>query len=195
MVRDLYARGANREVIDLAKSLPAPLPPGVSFYVAAALVSLEQTALARHYLTESLSAATAEERGDLVALEGLLASLRGDAETYLRKAVEANGMRASAHTLFHLGMALPGRDERLRMLQASLIEAEGAGDRYAEARSANALASLMTDSGRFAEALSWSRFALDRATHPGLRLTAQSILPTKRARTGFWTSSGVCCGR
>lgn len=171
-IRALFDRGDDQGVVRLARSSPVPWPAGVAFYAVAALINLEQSSMANRYLAAALPTADDEESADLTALEGLLAGLRGDAETYLRKTVEANSRHPTAHTLYHLGMALTKPDERLRMFQASFIEAEGANDRYAEARGANALASALTDAGRFKEALGWTRFALDRSEHPGLKLVA-----------------------
>lgn len=171
-VRDRFARGDNLGVTEPLQNLARPWPAGVSFYAVAALINLEETAQARRLLATALAEVADPERADLLALEGLLAAQRGDTETYLSRAVEANRLHTSAHTLYHLGMASAHPEGRLRMLQASLIEAEGTGDRYAEARSAGALAPATAALGRLKEALGWAQFALDRTAHPGLQLVA-----------------------
>lgn len=171
-VRDVFARGDNLGIVELTKTLAPPWPAGIAFYTVAALINLEEIAQARQLFATALREADDEERADLIALEGLLADQRGDTETYRSKAIQANSLHTSAHTLYHLGMALADPKERLRMLQASLIEAEGTGDRYAEARSASALAPATAALGRPKEALGWAQFALDRTTHPGLQLVA-----------------------
>ena len=171
-VRQLFAQGLNQEVLDFSKELPTPWPEGVTFYVVAALINLEQSLLARQHLTSALSRVADDEKADLIALEGLMYAHRGDAEGYRRKAVEASNLRATPHTLYHLGTALQNPEERLQALQASLIAAEEAGDVYAEARNASVLAIAYMDVGRFKKALGWLQFSRDRANHPGLALVA-----------------------
>ena len=174
-VRHLFAQGLNQEVLDFSRKLPTPWPEGVTFYVVAALINLDQSLLARQHLTSALSRVADDEKADLIALEGLLLSHLGDDEGYRRKAVEANNLRVTAHTLYHLGTALQEPKERLRTLQASLIAAEEAGDVYAEARNASALAIAYIQAGRFKKALGWLQFSSDRVDHPGLALvTANS---------------------
>ncbi len=174
-VRRLFARGLNLEVLEFSKQLSSPWPEGVAFYVIAALINLDQGMLARQHLDSALSRVGDDEKADLTALEGLLHAHRGDADGYRRKAIEASNRRATAHTLYHLGSALVDSQERLRALQASLIAAEEAGDTYAEARNAAALATAYIHVGGFKEALGWLQFSSDRASHPGLKLITTNL--------------------
>lgn len=167
-VRQLFAQGLNQEILDFSKKLPSPWPEGVTFYVVAAFINLDQSLLARQHLISALSRVDDDEKADLIALEGLMQAHRGDAEGYRRKAVEASNLRATPHTLYHLGTALFDPQERLQALQASLIAAEEAGDVYAEARNASALAIAYIQAGRFKKALGWLQFSKDRVDHPGL---------------------------
>ena len=183
-VRQLFAQGLNQEVLNFSKSLPTPWPEGVTFYVVAALINLDQTLLARQYLTSALLRVNDDEKADLIALEGLMHAHRGDSEGYKLKAVEASNLSATAHTLYHLGSALSDPQERLRVLQASLIAAEEAGDVYAEARNASALAIAYMNAGRFKKALGWLQFSSDRAGHPGLALVAANSLAYLQILTG-----------
>lgn len=171
-VRQLFAQGLNQEVLGFSKELPIPWPEGVTFYVVAALINLGQSLLARQHLISALSRVDDDEKADLIALEGLLHARRGDDEAYRRKAVEASNLRATPHTLYHLGTALLDPQERLQALQASLIAAEEAGDVYAEARNASALATAYMDAGRFKKALGWLQFSKNKVDHPGLALVA-----------------------
>ncbi len=109
---------------------------------------------------------------------------RGDDEGYELKAVEASNLRATAHTLYHLGSALSDPQERLRVLQASLIAAEEAGDVYAEARNASALATAYMNAGRFKKALGWLQFSSDRVSHPVLSLVTTNLRAYLRILTG-----------
>ena len=183
-IRQLFAQGLNQEVLDFSKQLPTPWPEGVTFYVVAALINLDQNLLARQHLTSALSRVADDEKADLIALKGLLLSYRGDAEGYRRKAVEASNLRATAHTLYHLGAALQNPEERLQALQASLIAAEEAGDVYAEARNASVLAIAYMDVGRFKRALGWLQFSKDRANHPGLVLVTTNLRAYLQILTG-----------
>ena len=169
-VRQLFARGLNQEVIEFSRELPAPWPGGVTFYVVAALINLDQSMLARQHLARALSSVNDNEKADLTVLEGLLQSYQGDDEGYYCKAVAATKLRATAHTMYHLGLASADPRARLQALQASLIAAEEVGDTYAEARNAAALAIAYMDMGSFKKALGWLQFARDRTAHPGLTL-------------------------
>lgn len=169
-VRQLFAQGLNQEVLGFSRQLPTPWPEDVTFYVVAALINLGQSMLARQHLDSALPRVNDDEKADLIALEGLLLSYLGDDEGYRRKAVEASSLRTTAHTLYHLGTALQDPEERLRILQASLIAAEEAGDVYAEARNACALAIAYMDAGRYKKALGWLQFSSDRVSHPVLTL-------------------------
>ena len=148
----------------------------MTFYVVAAFINLDQSLLARQHLISALSRVDDNEKADLIALEGLMYAHRGNAEGYLRKAIEASNLRATPHTLYHLGTALLDPKKRLQVLQASLIAAEEAGDVYAEARNASALAVAYTNAGRFKKALGWLQFSRDRTSHPGLALVATNSL-------------------
>lgn len=169
--RRLFAAGRNEEVLALGNQLASPWPSGVTFYVVAALINLEQRTAAADLLSGALGAAQGRERADLIVLEGMLSAYRGDADTYGRKAAEANALCATQHTLYHLGMAAGSPRESLRVLQASLIAAEEAEDDYAEARNAHALAVAHLNAGRFKEASGWCQYAFDRTQHPGLKLS------------------------
>lgn len=170
-VQQLFSKGLNQEVLEFSKQLSTPWPEGVTYYVIAALINLDQSMLARRHLDGALPRVDDNEKADLTALEGLLHAHRGDADGYRRKAVEASNLRATAHTLYHLGSALVDSQERLKALQASLIAAEEAGDTYAEARNAVALATAYMHVGEFKKALGWLQFSNGRASHPGLALT------------------------
>jgi len=183
-VRQLFAQGLNQEVLGFSKQLSTPWPEGVTFYVVAALINLEQDMLARQHLDSALSKVNDDEKADLVALEGLLYAYRGNAEAYQRKAVEASNLRATPHTLYHLGLALVDSQERLQALQASLIAAEEAGDVYAEARNACALAIAYMEAGRYKEALGWLRFSSDRTNHSVLALVTTNLRAYLRILTG-----------
>lgn len=183
-IRQLFARGLNQEVLEFSKQLSTPWPEGVTFYVVAALINLDQSMLARRHLDSALSRVDDDEKADLIALEGFLHTYRGDAEAYRRKAVEASNLRATAHTLYHLGLALLDPLERLRALQASLIAAEEAGDVYAEARNAGALAIAYMEAGRYKEALGWLRFSSDRSSHPVLVLMTTNLRTYLQILTG-----------
>ena len=183
-VRQLFARGLNQEVIEFSRQLPTPWPEGVTFYVVAALINLDQSMLARQHLARALSSVSDDEKADLTVLEGLLQSHQGDDESYYRKAVAATKLRATAHTMYHLGLASADPRARLRALQASLIAAEEVGDTYAEARNAAALATAYTDMGSFKKALGWLQFARDRTAHPGLTLIIVNVQAYLQILTG-----------
>lgn len=183
-VRQLFAQGLNQEVLAFSEQLASPWPKGVTFYVVAALINLDQSMLARQHLNDALLKVDDDEKADLIALEGLLHAHRGDAEGYQRKAIEASNLRATAHTLYHLGTSLIDSQERLRTLQASLIAAEEADDVYAEARNASALAIAYMDAGRFKEALGWLQFSSDRASHPVLMLVTTNLRAYLQILTG-----------
>ena len=183
-IRQLFARGLNQELLEFSKQLPAPWPEGVTFYVVAALINLDQSMLARQHLTRALSTVSDDEKADLTVLDGLLQSYQGDDESYYRKAVAATNLRATAHTMYHLGLASADPRARLRALQASLIAAEEVGDVYAEARNAAALATAYMDMGSFKKALGWLQFARDRTVHPGLMLVVMNFQAYLQILTG-----------
>lgn len=183
-VRKLFAQGMNQEILDFSKQFPTPWPEGMTFYVVAALINLDQSLLARQHLTSALLRVDDDEKADLIALEGLMHAHRGDAAGYRRKAVEASNLRATPHTLYHLGTALLDPRERLQALQASLIAAEEAGDVYAEARNASALAIAYMDAGRYKKALGWLQFSRDRVDHPGLTLVTENLRAYLQILTG-----------
>lgn len=183
-VRRLFGDGRNESVLDFCRKLAKPWPPGVTFYYVAALITLEQRSLATQVLSETLPGSQDRERADLTALEGVLWAQRGDSDTYARKAAEASALYATEHTLYHLGTTASSVDEQLRVLQASLIAAEEAEDDYAEARNANALARANLNGGRFKTAAGWFSYALDRARHPGLRLSITALQAYLRLLTG-----------
>jgi len=183
-VRQLFAQGLNQKILDFSKQLPTPWPEGVTFYVVAAFINLDQSLLARQHLISALSRVDDDEKADLIALEGLMHAHRGDDEGYQLKAVEASNLRATAHTLYCLGLALRDPQERLQALQASLIAAEETGDTYAEARNASALAVACMDAGRFKKALGWLQFSKDRIKHPGLMLMTTNFQVYLQVLTG-----------
>ena len=183
-VRQLFAQGLNQELLEFSKQLSAPWPKGVTFYVVAALINLDQSMIARQHLTRALSMVGDDEKADLTVLDGLLQSYRGDDEGYYRKAVVATNLSATAHTMYHLGLASSDPRARLRALQASLIVAEEAGDVYAEARNAAALATAYMDMGSFKKALGWLQFARDRTAHPGLTLIIVNLQAYLQILTG-----------
>ena len=61
--------------------------------------------LARQHLARALSDVSNNEKADLTVLDGLLQSYQGDDEGYYRKSVAATKLRATAHTMYHLGLA------------------------------------------------------------------------------------------
>lgn len=182
--RRLFAEGRNESVLEFCRKFGKPLPPGVTFYYVAALINLEQRALASQVISETRPNAQDRERADLTALEGVLCAYRGDADTYASKAAEASALCATEHTLYHLGMTAGSVEERLRALQASLIAAEEAEDDYAEARNANALAVANLNGGRFKTAAGWFSYALDRAKNPGLKLSVVTLQTYLQILTG-----------
>lgn len=173
-VREHFAKGENREIIDLAERAETPLPVAVAYYVAAAFINLGDYASARGHIETVLKTAEGTDKADLIALDGLLAVHRGDSDGYLQKAKEAVEECPTATTLYHLGVATGSINAQAAtpFLQASLIAAEAENSAYAEARNAFALARNHMNAGTYKDALSWARFARIRATHPGLMIAS-----------------------
>ena len=125
-VREHFAKGENREIVDFAERAETPLPAVVAYYVAAALINLVDYAAAREHIEAALATAEGADKADLIALDGLLAAHRGDSDGYLRRAKEAVQECPTAATLYHLGTATGSIDAQAatHLLQAYLVAAE-----------------------------------------------------------------------
>ncbi len=171
-VKDSFSEGYNKNVLRLSEQLDAPWPEGITFYVVAALINLEQDARARQLISSALPQLQKSEQADLIALDGLLDARRGDSNAYRNKAVSATNLQATPNTLYHLGITAVELEESLRVLQAAMLAAEEADDTYAEARNAHALAITHMNLGNFKEALGWVQFCHARTKHYGIRMVA-----------------------
>lgn len=68
-VREHFAKGENREIVALVERAEIPMPAGVAYYVAAALINLSDYASAHEHIEAALETAEGADKADLTALD------------------------------------------------------------------------------------------------------------------------------